>query len=72
MDIGVNITAKNKEQRDMLHKSIIKAIKHSFDLTGVSNMLYKDSGGKKGTDFSGCSIRVIDIHTKTDYKDKIK
>ena len=38
----IYIKAKNKEQKESLHRGITKAIKHQFDLFSTSDMLYHD------------------------------
>ena len=75
----IYIKAKNKEQKESLHRGITKAIKHQFDLFSTSDMLYhgcewsNTKGDKtKGTDFQGCEIQIIDTWSNTDITKKIK
>ena len=75
----IHIKSKNREQRKRLIEDMTKAITHQFSLCGVSNMLYNGSKltGEKGNkeegfDFSGCSIRVIDLGSDTDTTKEIK
>ena len=66
----ITIYAKTKEQKDKIREGIFCAIKHSWGLIGVSDMLhYEDK--EKGEDYQGCSINVIDIIGKIDYRDSI-
>ena len=71
--MNIQIKAKNKEQRKRLIEGIVKAVEHQFSLFGVSNMLHNGSKltGEKGNkeegfDFSGCSIRIMDLSSDTD------
>ena len=66
----VFIKAKTKKQKQKIHKCIIDSIKHTFGLFAVSNMQYWEDKNK-GTDYSGCSIQIIDIFSETDYKNEL-
>ena len=75
----ITIIANNKKQKEDIHNGIIRAIKHQFKQVSVSDMLYhgcewSDTKGdkSKGSDFQGCSIRIVDIYTDTHYEEKIR
>ena len=77
--MNIVIKTKNKEQRKRLIEGVVEAVKHQFSLCGVSNMLYNGSKltGEKGNkeegfDFTGCSIRIIDLSSDVDITKEIK
>lgn len=61
----IHIKAKTKEQKQKIHKCIVDSIKHTFGLFAVANK-------NKATDYSGCSIQIVDIFSDTNYKREIK
>ena len=65
--MNIKIYAKTKEQKDKIREGIFKAIKHSWGLIRVSDMLHYENK-EKGADYQGCSIRVIDVVGKIDYQ----
>ena len=73
------IKTKTKKQKEALHRGIINAIKHKFDLFSTSDMLYhgcewsQTKGDKsKGGDYQGCEIKIIDVWSDTNITKKVK
>ena len=69
--MNIHIKTTTKEQKEKLNKGILDAIKHQFDLFGVSDMLYHEDK-EKGANYQGCEIRIIDLWSDTDITKKIK
>jgi predicted class III extradiol MEMO1 family dioxygenase len=68
--MNIKIYAKTKEQKESIRKTIFNAVKDSWGLIGVSDMLHYENK-EKGRDYQGCSIHIIDIVGKIDYKDSV-
>tara|TARA_R100000152_G_C6640563_1_gene85282 strand:- start:173 stop:508 length:336 start_codon:yes stop_codon:yes gene_type:complete len=67
--MNIKIKAKNKDQKRLIHKMILKSVKEGWGKIEASNTCYSED--KKGRDYRGCEIEIVDIWAKVEWARQI-